>query len=189
MISKIAKFYLLTALTISSSLKAISINDQVPNFEAVDSTGVIWESKTFRGQKNILLYFYPAAMTGGCTKQACAYRDDYEKWKILGVEVIGISGDQPANLSMFKKAKGLPFTLLSDPAGKIANLFNVPTGRGGVIERFVNGDKYTMERGVTAQRWTFLISKTGKLLYKNTNVSAAKDSETVLEFLQRKKYE
>jgi peroxiredoxin Q/BCP len=44
-----------------------------------------------------------------------------------------------------------------------------------------------MERGVTAKRWTFLISKTGKLLYKNTNVSASKDSETVLQFLKREK--
>lgn len=187
MINAISKFYLLAAFTISSSSMAININDQVPSFRAVDSTGAIWESKTFLGQKQILLYFYPAAMTGGCTKQACAYRDDIEKWKILGVEVIGISGDQPASLSIFKKAKGLPFTLLSDPTGKVANLFNVPSGKGGVIERFVNGDKYTMERGVTAKRWTFLISKTGKLLYKNTNVSASKDSETVLQFLKRKK--
>ena len=77
-------------------------------------------------------------------------------------EIIGISGDQVENLS-FAKSENIPFTLLSDPTGKVAKLFNVPTSKGGKIERFVNGDRYTLERGITTKRWTFLISKNGKL--------------------------
>jgi peroxiredoxin Q/BCP len=183
------KIYVLAFFTvffISYSLQALEINDRVPNFEAIDSTGETWNSQKFRERKHILLYFYPAAMTGGCTKQACAYRDDHEKWKKLEVEVVGISGDQSSNLSLFKKAEKLPFTLLSDTQGKVAKLFNVPIGKGGRIERFFKGDKFTLERGVTSKRWTFLISKSGKLIYKNDQVSASQDSENVMKFLNKK---
>lgn len=178
---------ILIFLSFLNPLLALEINDVVDNFEAIDSKGKTWKSEKFRNRKHILLYFYPAAMTGGCTKQACAYRDDHEEWKKLGVEVIGISGDQSDNLSLFKEAEKLPFTLLSDPQGQLAKLFNVPVGKGGIIERFIKGDKFTLERGVTIKRWTFLISKSGKLLYKDNQVSASKDSKTVMEFLNNKK--
>ena len=55
---------------------------------------------------------------------------------------------------------------LSDPMGKVAKLFNVPTSKGGKIERFVNGDRYTLERGITTKRWTFLISKKWETPFK-----------------------
>ena len=165
---------------------AMIVNQQVPHFQAINSEGKSWDSKKFIGQKKLLLYFYPAAMTGGCTKQACAYRDDLKKWKDLGVEVVGISGDQPSNLSLFKKSENINFTLLSDPTGKIAKIFDVPVGKGGIIERFLKGDKYTLERGVTVKRWTFLISQSGKLLYKNNQVNAVKDSEQVMNFVKSK---
>ncbi len=167
-----------------STIGEIVVNDQVPNFQAINSEGKTWNSQKVLGQKKLLLYFYPAAMTGGCTKQACAYRNDLEKWKDLGVEVVGISGDQPSNLSLFKKSEKINFTLLSDPTGKIAKIFGVPIGKGGMIERFSQGDKYTLERGVTLKRWTFLISQTGKILYKNNQVNAVKDSENVMKFLK-----
>ena len=181
---KIQGLTILFLICVKSVFGAMAINDQVPHFQAINSEGKSWNSKKFIGQKKLLLYFYPAAMTGGCTKQACAYRDDLKKWKSLGVEVIGISGDQPSNLSLFKKAENINFTLLSDPTGKIAKIFNVPIGKGGMIERFFKGDKYTLERGVTVKRWTFLISQTGKLLYKNNQVNAVKDSEQVMNFVK-----
>ena len=71
--------------------------------------------------------------------------------------------------------------------GKVAKLFNVPTSKGGRIERFVNGDRYTLERGITTKRWTFLISKNGKLLFKNERVNAAMDSANVLKFVEENK--
>ena len=177
---------LLSALFfISYSLRGIEIHEVVPNFQAVNSEGKTWNSQKFLGKKQILLYFYPAAMTGGCTKQACSYREDYQKWKKLNVEVVGISGDQTSNLFLFKRAEKLPFTLLSDPQGKVAKLFNVPMSEGGIIERFFQGDKFTLERGVTSKRWTFLISKSGKLIYKNDQVTASKDSSNVMKFINK----
>jgi peroxiredoxin Q/BCP len=184
---KFHSFLTLFLILVNSTLGEIEVNEQVPEFKAINSEGKTWESQKILGQKKLLLYFYPAAMTGGCTKQACAYRNDLKKWKELGVEVVGISGDQPSNLSLFKQAEKINFTLLSDPTGKIARIFDVPIGKGGMIERFIRGDKYTLERGVTLKRWTFLISQTGKLLYKNNQVNAIKDSENVMKFLKSQK--
>ena len=125
-------------------------------------------------------------MTGGCTKQACAFRDDREKWRERNVEVVGISGDQPEGLALFKRAERLNFTLLADPDGKVAKAFGVPAGKGGSIDRFVKGEKFTLNRGVTTKRWTFLLAKDGKVLYKNDKVQAPMDSSTVLNFLKKK---
>ena len=86
-------------------LNAIEIGDSVPIFEAIDSKGKKWSSNQFKNKKGILLFFYPAAMTGGCTKQACAYRDDLDIWKKKNFEVIGISGDQVENLSLLQNQK------------------------------------------------------------------------------------
>ena len=169
------------------SLFALQVNEQVPIFQAVDSKGSKWNSQNFRGQKHLLIYFYPAAMTGGCTKQACAYRDDYKKWKKNGVEIVAVSGDMPSNFALFKEVENLPFTLLSDPEGKLARLFDVPTTSGGVIEKLFKGEKFKLERGVTTKRWTFLLSKQGKLIYKSDKVNASKDSEIVMKFLKNKK--
>ena len=168
-----------------TNLNALEVGDKVPAFEALDDKGKPWKSKSFHGKKLLLVYFYPAAMTGGCTKQACAFRDDKAKWQERDVEVVGVSGDQPENLALFKEAENLNFTLLADPKGKVAKSFGVPAGKGGSIDRFVKGEKFTLDRGVTTKRWTFLVSKEGKLLYKNDKVQAAQDSSVVLDFLKK----
>ena len=177
---------LTSALLCAVNLNALEVGDKVPAFEALDDHGKSWKSESFRGKKLLLVYFYPAAMTGGCTKQACAFRDDQAKWKERGVEVVGVSGDQPDGLALFKRAEGLNFTLLADPDGKVAKTFGVPAGKGGSIDRFVKGEKFTLNRGVTTKRWTFLVSKDGKVLYKNDKVQAAQDSSVVLNFLKKK---
>ncbi len=175
------------AFPFTLQLHALQVGDRVPDFQAIDDEGKKWESKSFRGKKLLLVYFYPAAMTGGCTKQACAFRDDRAKWKEKEVEVVGVSGDEHQNLALFKRAEGLNFTLLSDLDGKMAKAFGVPAGKGGSIDRFVKGEKFTLNRGVTTKRWTFLLSKEGKVLYKNDKVQAARDSEMVLQFLDKDK--
>ncbi|MEE3061454.1 MAG: redoxin domain-containing protein, partial [Verrucomicrobiota bacterium] len=117
---------------------------------------------------------------------ACAYSDHEKEWRSWGVEVIAISGDSPENLNLFKKAENLNLTLLSDPQGKIAKTFGVPTGKGGQIERVVNGEKVTLKRGVTAKRWTFVVSKQGKILFVNDRVNAAQDSSSLLSLFKEK---
>jgi thioredoxin-dependent peroxiredoxin len=165
--------------------KVLNIGDKAPVFSTLDDEGKHWKSGDVVGSKHLVVYFYPAAMTGGCTKQACAFRDDKSKLTQLDAVVVGVSGDNPEGLAHFKKAENLNFTLLSDEKGDLAKTFGVPTGKGGAIEREVNGKKVTLSRGVTSKRWTFVISKDGKVAYKNDKVNAAKDSEVVHSILAK----
>ena len=135
-------------------------------------------------KKVIVLYFYPAAMTGGCTKQACAFRDDKTQFDQLDALVVGISGDKVENLEYFKLAHDLNFPLLSDEDGSIAKKFGVPLRDGGSITRQIQGSDVTLERGVTTSRWTFVIDKNGKIAYINSEVNAEKDSETTLDIIK-----
>ena len=178
----------LTALLGVSILQAAAppkVGDSAPDFSALDDQGKKWNSKDFLGKKHIVIYFYPAAMTGGCTKQACAFRDDKSKWTKLDAVVVGISGDNPEGLAHFKKAENLNFSLLSDLKGEVAGKFGVPFGKGGAIKRTVAGKEVTLKRGVTTKRWTFVVSKAGKIVYKNDKVNAAKDSVAVRAVLAK----
>ncbi|HCS60802.1 MAG TPA: thioredoxin-dependent thiol peroxidase [Microbacterium sp.] len=85
-----------------------------PDFTLQDQDGTAVSLSDLRGQKTIL-YFYPAAMTPGCTTQACDFRDSISSLQGAGYRVIGISRDEPAKLSKFRERDGLTFTLLSDP--------------------------------------------------------------------------
>jgi len=124
-------------------------------------------------------------MTGGCTKQACSYRDNKENLQSADVVVVGISGDKVENLKLFKQAENLNFTLLSDEKGEVAKAFGVPSGDGGAIKRTVAGAEHVLVRGITTKRWTFVIGKNGKIIYKNEQVNAEKDTEDVLNFLKQ----
>lgn len=158
--------------------------DKAPLFSARDDSNREWALKDHLGKKNIVIYFYPAAMTGGCTKQACAYRDDYDSLKNADAIVVGISGDEVENLRLFKKAHDLNFLLLSDPEGEIADKFGVPHRDGGSIRREIEGREYTLNRGVTSMRWTFIIDKKGQISYINQEADAANDSRNVLQMLK-----
>lgn len=87
-------------------------------------------------------------------------------------------------MKLFKKANDLNFTLLSDESGDIAKKFGVPLRDGGTITREVDGESFDLVRGVTSSRWTFIIDKKGKIVYKNTEVDASKDTEQILEFVK-----
>src|SRR5262245_31123639 len=94
--------------------KKIKVGDKAPAFQSVDENGKAWKSADVVGKKILVLYFYPADFTGGCTKQACGYRDDIEKLGSSGIEVVGVSGDTPESHRLFKKEHKLNFTLLAD---------------------------------------------------------------------------
>lgn len=161
----------------------LAVGDPAPVFEGTEVGGETWKSSDYVGDKVLVVYFYPAAMTGGCTKQACAFRDDRSKLVDMGAEVVGISGDNVEGLQVFKKAHRLNFPLVSDPEGKIARAFGVPVREGGTYETEVDGQKVVLERGVTTARWTFIIDKDGKIAYVDTDVDAAGDSQNVLAAL------
>jgi peroxiredoxin Q/BCP len=174
------------AFTVQAQDTGLNVGDVVKPFSAKSDNGKIWDSAKIIGEKNLVVYFYPAAMTGGCTKQACAYRDSKDSFSSLDAEVVGISGDEVKNLELFKSAHNLNFTLLSDTEGLIANQFGVPVRPGEKsIEREIGGVQYTLIRKITTARWTFVIDKSGKVVYKSTEVNAAEDSKAVQEVLKK----
>jgi len=162
----------------------LKVGDQAPTFESVDDDGKPWKSTDHVGKKVVVVYFYPADLTGGCTKQACGFRDDMGKLKELGVEVVGVSGDPVKNHQLFKKVHNLNFTLLADEKGDVAKAFGVPLKDGGVAKPEVDGKKLELFRSVTAARWTFVIDKEGKIALKNSAVKAADDSKAILKLLE-----
>ncbi|MCL4151494.1 UNVERIFIED_CONTAM: hypothetical protein GTU68_050336 [Idotea baltica] len=160
---------------------SVNVGDDAPSFTVKDDTGADWKSSDHFGKKVVVVYFYPADMTGGCTKQACGFRDDLGKLKDLGVEVVGVSGDTVRNHQLFKKAEGLNFTLLADVKGKVATGFGVPFTAGAKsITRTIDGKEETLTRMGTAKRWTFVVDKNGKVAYKDSKVKAAEDSKTIM---------
>lgn len=188
-ITIISLFFLLTFISFRMSAQdnnhSLKVGDQITLFTALDDQGIPWRLADVLGEKIVVVYFYPAAMTGGCTMQACSYRDNLSSLEKYGVEVIGVSGDYPESLKYFRKAYNLNFTLLSDPEGKIANIFGVPLREGGEIIREVDGQQVKLKRGTTASRWTFIIGKDNKVLYVNQSVKADTDSEQVLEVVSK----
>ena len=164
--------------------KSLIIGDTAPEFNAKTDNGSTWYLKDYVGKKYIVVYFYPAAMTGGCTKEACTYRDYKSKIESNDAIVVGVSGDNVDGLRLFKQAHNLNFPLLADPTGEIAEKFGVPTREGGSITREVEGKSFDLVRGVTASRWTFIIGKNGKIVYKNENVNPEKDPVQVLNFIK-----
>ncbi|CAD83205.1 bacterioferritin comigratory protein [Candidatus Blochmanniella floridana] len=98
--------------------------DKIPSFNLPDQDGVHTHSSIFLGKK-ILIYFYPKAMTPGCTAQACTLRDNMNIFKKLKITIIGISSDKPEKLLAFSEKEMLNFSLLSDLNHQISNQFGV----------------------------------------------------------------
>ena len=112
---------------------AIKVGDKIPKFSAIDTNGNPFESDTIVGKKSLVIYFYPKDDTRVCTEQACSFRDQYEDFKALGAEVIGVSSDSVKSHQKFTKQYKLPFVLLSDSDKKLRRLFGVPNDLLGLI--------------------------------------------------------
>jgi peroxiredoxin Q/BCP len=162
----------------------VSLGEEVPNFTTLDQDSQKWTlNKELKKADYLVVYFYPAAFTGGCTKQACSYRDQKGELEAVGAQVVGVSGDKPETLELFALEHNLNFTLLSDESGEMAKIFDVPQSEGGSINREIKGESLDLERGTTIQRWTFIIDKKGELVYKDSEVDAANDSGKVMKHL------
>ena len=163
---------------------SLKVGDRAPAFEASDDQGNTWKSTDYVGKRILVVYFYPADFTGGCTKQACSFRDDYNKLADKGATVVGISGDSAKNHKLFKERHTLPFTLLADEEGVLAKLFGVPVDKGGEVT-VKELDNLKIRQGVRAKHWTFVINKEGRIAYKDENVVAADDGKKTLDFVER----
>jgi peroxiredoxin Q/BCP len=94
--------------------KRLAVGDAAPDFTLTDDAERQVSLSDFRG-RSVVVYFYPAASTPGCTKEACDFRDNLAQLNGAGYDVLGISPDKPAKLAKFREAEGLTFPLLSDP--------------------------------------------------------------------------
>jgi peroxiredoxin Q/BCP len=139
-----------------------------PDFTLLDDTNVPRTLSDFRG-KNVVLYFYPADDTPGCTKEACNFRDDYSAYEKAGIVILGVSPDTVKSHVKFKQKFQLPFPLLADEGHKVCGLYDVW------------GPKKSMGReyeGVL--RTTFLINEDGRIVKVFENVRPAEHSREVL---------
>lgn len=107
-------------------MAAIQVGDAAPNFTGTAQTGETISLHDYHSKQAVVVYFYPADNTPGCTAQACAFRDAYQDFTDAGAVVIGISGDTAASHEKFAEGKKLPFLLLSDAGGELRKLFGVP---------------------------------------------------------------
>ncbi|WP_298037780.1 thioredoxin-dependent thiol peroxidase [uncultured Microbacterium sp.] len=131
-----------------------------PDFTLLNENGSAVSLADLRGTKTIL-YFYPAAMTPGCTTQACDFRDSIASLEGAGYRVIGVSRDEPAKLAKFRERDGLTFTLLSDPDHAVHTAY-------GVWGEKMNYGKVV--KGVI--RSTFVLDEQGVITHAQYNVKA-----------------
>ena len=151
----------------TSSLK---IGDMAPEFTLEDQNGKMVSLKDFRG-KNVVVYFYPKAMTPGCTVQACSVRDSQSKLNDANIVVLGISADPVKKLKQFESKDKLNFTLLSDPEHKLIESY----GSWG-MKKFM-GREYM---GISRQ--SFLIDQSGKIIHIMNKVDTKTHHDDVLNF-------
>jgi peroxiredoxin Q/BCP len=129
--------------------KRLAPGDPAPDFTLPDADGHPVSLSSFRGQR-VIVYFYPAALTPGCTKEACDFRDNLADLNAQSVAVLGISPDQPSKLAKFRDKEGLTFPLLSDPDHAVLQAY------GAYGEKVLYGKKT-----VGVIRSTFVIDPEG----------------------------
>jgi peroxiredoxin Q/BCP len=145
--------------------------DEAPDFSLADADGKIVNLSALRGQR-VIVYFYPAAMTPGCTREACDFRDNVGDLRAAGVTVLGISKDKPDKLARFQDKENLNFPLLADP-GLAAHKDYRAYG-----EKTMYGKKTT---GVI--RSTFVVGPDGKIENAYYNVKATGHVDRLLKDL------
>ena len=141
-------------------MTTLTTGSKAPAFKLLNQDEASVSLADFKGKK-VIVYFYPAASTPGCTKQACDFQENMNVLKKAGYAVVGISPDSPAKLTKFRKAEGLKFDLLSDPEMKIIKAY------GAFGEKSMYGKVY---EGLI--RSTFVIAENGKLEHALYNVKA-----------------
>lgn len=147
-------------------------HDIAPAFTLPDQDGDEVSLADFKGNR-VLVYFYPKAMTPGCTVQACNLRDHYDELKKYKVTVLGISTDKPEKLTRFIEKELLNFTLLSDQKHQVAELYGI-WGEKSFLGKLFNG----------IHRVSFLISPEGKIEKIFENFKPAEHHQFVLDYLK-----
>jgi len=153
----------------NNDMKKLEIGSQLPSFTLPDQHGNLFDINAVLGKKNLVIYFYPKDDTPGCTAEACYFQDQFEVFKQVNAEVIGISGQSVESHKNFADKHRLTFTLLSDQGNKIRKQFGVPTNFLGLLPG----------------RVTYIIDKTGKVVYVfNSQSQATKHVDEALQILK-----
>ena len=147
---------------------AANPGDAAPTFELVDQYMKPHKLADYAG-KWVVLYFYPKDDTPGCTTEACSFRDDIFKIRELGAEVLGVSLDTAESHAKFAEKHGLPFPLLADPEGKVAEQYDSIMNFAGMR---------------LARRNTFIIGPDGKFAKIYTDVDPKAHSQEVITDLK-----
>ncbi|MFN2261231.1 MAG: peroxiredoxin [Psychroflexus sp.] len=148
---------------------ALDKGDKLPDFELKNQDGNTFKSSELKGEKPVVIYFYPKDFTPGCTKEACSFRDSYEDFQSIGAEVIGISNDSEKSHQKFAKKHQLPYILLSDQKGKVRKKFGVKKSLLGLVPG----------------RETFVFNKSGQLIFKFNSLDASNHMKKALKALQK----
>jgi len=143
------------------------IGDKAPDFNLPNAKGEMVSLASLQGHW-VVLYFYPKDDTPGCTKEACSFRDDLHKLEKLGAKVVGVSVDDTNSHTEFAKKYNLPFSLLSDKDGAVANKYGALTNFG-IIKM--------------AKRYTFLIDPNGVLEKTYFSVDTSRHSQEIIDDL------
>ncbi|OOF82869.1 thioredoxin-dependent thiol peroxidase [Rodentibacter ratti] len=153
-------------------MKTLQVGDTAPQFTLINQEGMPVSLAEFKGKK-VLVYFYPKALTPGCTTQACGLRDVKNELEKLGVVILGISPDSPKKLAQFVEKKALNFALLSDETHQVAEQFGVW------------GEKKFMGRTYDGiHRISFLIDEQGKIQQVFDKFKTGEHHQVVLNYLQ-----
>ena len=167
LISLAIAFYLFRVNVMAAPI--LKVGDDAPTFTLPDSLGNQVSLNDYQGRW-VVLYFYPKDDTPGCTKEACQFRDDFKTLEALGAKVIGVSVDDSFSHKKFAEKYNLPFPLLSDASGEIAD-------RYGALNNFLVIK--------LAKRYTFLINPQGKIAKIYLSVDTSKHSQEIIEDLKR----
>jgi peroxiredoxin Q/BCP len=156
-------------------VSSAKIGNLAPLFNLVSQDGELVNLKDFRGDSNVVLYFYPKAMTPGCTVQACGLRDIKKELKKLNAVALGLSPDPANKLNKFKEKYDLNFSLLYDEDHKIAEKYGV-----WALKKFM-GKEFM---GVV--RTTFLINEEGRIEDIMSKVKTKSHHDDVLSLLKKR---
>jgi peroxiredoxin Q/BCP len=151
----------------------LEVGDKAPAFTLHDADGNTVKLSDYKGRR-VIVYFYPAASTPGCTKQACDFRDSLGELNGAGLDLIGISPDKPAKLAKFRDNEKLTFPLLSDPDREVL------TAWGAYGEKTMYGKTV---QGVI--RSTFVVDEKGKIAEAQYNVRAAHTTTKIQKLIKQ----
>lgn len=152
------------------NLKKVEVGSKIPLFELKDQNGNLVNIENLIGEKNLVIFFYPKDDSPGCTKEACAFRDQFEVFADANALIIGISGQSEKSHLAFAQKYKLNYTLLSDEGNKVRKSFGVPTNLFGILPG----------------RVTYIVNKDGVVVYMfNSQTKAEQHVDEALKILKK----